>query len=454
MRSKEVLRSAPEVDVGALTARDVEGSIDRFVKFIEPYQKAIGLKPRREHLATFLRGLVSDLERKSVEPIAVSQGFGRYDLQHFVGRSQWDERPLLRHLRAEVGAELGDADGVFVVDSSGVPKSGKDSVGVARQWCGRLGKVENCQVGVYVAYSAKGSSTLVDRRLYLPKSWADDPGRRSKVHVPKQVRFRKPWKLALEMLRNCRKEIRGGWVAADEEFGRPKKFRDGVAALGLRYLVEVPSNIVVRKRRGKGSGRPPTWHRLSKFVKQIPWTEWRRFKLRDSDKGPVEVRAVMLRVETRRRRTRTKQEVLLVIETLDGSKRWCFLTNASYRTPIEKLIEIAAQRNLIEQAFYLGKGAVGLDHYEVRTWQGWHHHTGCALIAQWFLVREQRRLGKKAPPLTAQLVKFLVSEALRPKLTKTDIACLCIYQLRRNEAARQARWAARGLAAPPKRRAA
>ncbi len=390
-----------QVDVGKLTVRNVESVIERLGAFLLPYQSLVGWKPRRAHLATFLRGLLSDLERKSVEPIAVAQGFEREQLQYFVGVSAWDEKPLLDHLRAEVATELGDENGVFVVDGSAVAKSGKDSVGVARQWCGRLGKVENCQVGTYLAYAGSGSYTLIDRRLYLPKAWADDPDRRKKVHVPEKVRFKEPWRLGLEMVRASCRVMPAKWVVADDEFGRPTKFRDGVAALGLRYLVEVPSNIVVRKIRGPGAGRPPTWHRLPRFVKRIPVSAWACFKLRDGNKGPIKVRAAMHRVETRRGRYKTFQETLLVMETLDGSRRWHFMTNAAMRTPIATLVEIAAKRHLVEQAFGLGKGDVGLDHYEVRTWQGWHHHTACALIAQWFLVREQRRLGKKiaAPDL-------------------------------------------------------
>lgn len=383
------------MEVGKLSWRDVESVVVRLSEFLLPYQRLMGWKPRRAHLATFVHGLLSDLDRKSVEPIAVAQGFERTQLQYFVGVSLWNEKPLLDRLRSEVATELGDEKGVFVVDTSSVPKSGKESVGVKRQWCGRLGKVENCQMGTYLAYAGRGSCTLIDRRLYLPEEWAADPERRKKVHVPEKVVFKTAWKQALEMVRASRAEMPVKWVVGDDDFGRPTRFRDGVAALGLRYLVEVPSNIVVKKVRGLRAGRPPTWQRLPRFVKRIPVSAWSRFTLRNGEKGPIEVRAAMRRVETRRARGKTMQETLLVMETLDGGRRWHFLTNAAMRTPIATLVEVAAKRHLIEQAFELGKGEVGLDHYEVRTWQGWHHHTACALIAQWFLVREQRRLGEK-----------------------------------------------------------
>jgi SRSO17 transposase len=441
----------PVVAVGRLRAPDVEGVVQRIEEYLVPYRALMGRKPRQRHLSTFMEGLLGHLERKSVEPIALSHGLDRKPLQHFVGVSPWDDRPLLDHLRKEVATTIGDKNGVLIVDPSSVPKKGTESVGVARQWCGRLGKVENCQVGTYLAYAGRGSCTLIDRRLYLPRDWARDAARRNSVHVPAKVVFKTTWQQGLEMIRVAQRVVPAKWVTGDDELGRPSKFRDGVAAMGLRYVLEVPVNIVVRRRRGRGAGRPPTWHRLSTFIKRIPVTAWSPFKLRDGEKGPIEVRAAMCRLETRRGRYKTMQETLLVMETLNGSQRWCFLSNAAMRTPIATLVEVAAKRHLIEQKFQVAKGDTGLDHYEVRTWQGWHHHTACSLIAEWFLVREQRRLGEKVPPMTAQLVRLIVSEMLRPRLDPSDIARLLNYQVRRNEEARIARWRAKGLEAPPKR---
>ena len=382
------------VDVGKLSAGDIESVADRLGQFLEPYQALMGWKPRRGHVKTFIDGLLSGLERKSVEPIAVTAGQGRKPLQHFVGVSQWDERPLLEHLRRDVAREIGDAHGVFIIDGSANPKKGTESVGVARQWCGRLGKVESCQIGVYLAYAGQGSRTLVDRRLYLPQAWTEDPARCAKVHVPEKVRFKKAWELADEMLRQHREVLPHRWITGDDEFGRPTQFRDRLAKRAERYVLEVPSQIMVRKRRGL-FGRPAKWQRVTDFIRRLPVSAWQRFTVRDGEKGPIEVCAVSRRVETRRRGGKPRPETLLVMEALVGSDRWIFLSNAS-RAPIEELVEVASKRHLIEEAFGVGKGEVGLDHYEVRTWQGWHHHTACALIAQWFLVREKRRLGGKS----------------------------------------------------------
>ena len=384
-----------EADVGELSAADIERLSARLYEFARPYQELMQLESQGEHLRTFVGGLVGGIERKSVEPIAIANGQARGPLQHFVGASAWSESPILALLRTEVAAELGEADGVIVLDGSAVPKKGRASVGVVRQWCGRLGKVENCQVGIYLAYGGKGSGVLVDRRLYLPREWAADKARRKKTHVPREVRFKKAWELGDELLLANAGHLPHSWIVADDEYGRCSAFRDRLAARGERYLMEVPSSTCVRRLRGE-VGRPPEWHTTKVVAKRTPVSEWTRHRVRDGEKGPIEVRAMRLPVETKRRRGGPARETLLVMETVDGTDRWTFLSNADDDVPTSDLVRAASRRHLIEEAFELGKGEVGLDHYEVRNWQGWHHHTACALLGGWFLVRESRMLGKKS----------------------------------------------------------
>lgn len=385
------------VDVGRLSVDDVEGLAERLVEFMKPYRERIGWSSRERHLDAFVAGLVGSNERKSVEPIAHAQGVDRRQLQHFVGVSVWDHLPVLDRLHEEVGQDLGDPEGVLVVDGSATPKKGTESVGVARQWCGRLGKVENCQIGIYLAYAGRGSCTIVDERLYLPRAWAQDPVRRAKAKVPDAVTFRKPWVLGDEMLRRLGPRLPHRWIVADTEYGRSSLFRDRLAKRGERYMLEVPSNILVRKVGGK-AGRRPEWHRVLDFVKRRPVTAWTRFTVRDGQKEPIEVIALSARVQTRRR-GKPRVETLLAIESLGSDERWLFLSNAPPRTPLDEMVKAASRRHLIEEAFENAKGEVGLDHYEVRAWQGWHHHMTASLIALWFLVREHRRLGKKSAAL-------------------------------------------------------
>lgn len=174
------------VDVGRLSVRDVECLAEHLAEFMKPYLEAVGWSSREKQLGAFVAGLLGGTERKSVEPMALAQGVDRRQLQHFVGVSPWSHFPLLGQLQREVSEELGDPEGVLVADGTATPKKGTESVGVARQWCGRLGKVENCQVGIYLAYAGKGSSTLVDERLYLPRAWAKTRrgGRRRRSRTP------------------------------------------------------------------------------------------------------------------------------------------------------------------------------------------------------------------------------------------------------------------------------
>lgn len=412
------------VDVGRLSVRDVEDLAGQLVEFIKPYQERIGWASREKHLGAFVAGLVGGSERKSVEPIAMALGVDRRQLQHFVGVSVWDHLPLLERLQEEVAEELGDPEGVLVVDGSAIPKKGTESVGVTRQWCGRLGKVENCQVGIYLAYAGRGSCALVDDRLYLPRGWAQDAERRAKAKVPDTVQFQKPWVLADEMLRRLGPRLPHRWIVADTEFGRSSLFRERLAKRGERYMLEVPSNILVRKAAGK-AGRRPVWHRVLEFLKRRPITEWTRFTVRDGQKEPIEVIALAVRVQTRRRGA-PRTETLLAIEALNGSDRWLFLSNAPRHTPLEDMVKAASRRHLIEEAFENAKGETGLDHYEVRAWQGWHHHMTASLIALWFLVREHRKLGKKITGLGSHAALHGERAAAPATLTRGDPGALSL----------------------------
>ena len=385
------------VDVGRLSVSDVECLAEDFAEFMKPYLEVVGWSTREKQLSAFVGGLLGGTERKSVEPIALAQGVNRQQLQYFVGVSPWDHRPLLGQLQGEVSEELGDAEGVLVLDGSAMPKKGTESVGVARQWCGRLGKIDNCQMGIYLAYGGRGSCAIVDERLYLPRAWANDPVRRAKAKVPDSVSFKKPWVLGDEMLRQVGTRLPHKWTVADAEYGRSKLFRDRLAKRGERYMVEVPANTSVRKIGGK-AGRRPEWHEASDFVKRRPISEWQRLTVRDGQKEPIEVIAAAYRVQTRRR-GQNRAETLLAMEALTSSERWFFLSNTPLHTPLEEMVGAASRRHLIEEAFESAKGEVGLDQYEVRAWRGWHHHMTASLMALWFLVREHRKLGGKSSPL-------------------------------------------------------
>src|SRR5512132_2649582 len=288
-----------------VSAGDVRGCRDHITRFLNRYLPLFYRQEQRGHAAAFVRGLLSGLERKSAEPIAYQAGIPRKDLQYFVGCGAWDDETVLAELRRHAREELADDDGVIVLDPSGFPKKGTHSCGVARQWCGRLGKKENCQLGVFLAYiSAQGHAPL-DRRLYLPKDWADDPVRREACHVPEDVTYRKTWEIAHDLLRRSGPSVPHGWVVGDDEFGRASEFRAHLRSDGERYVLDVPCNTTVRdlggrrpprKKGKKGPKRKVPFVRVDSWARKLPADRWTRLTVRDGAKGPREVEAVTARV--------------------------------------------------------------------------------------------------------------------------------------------------------------
>src|SRR4051794_23606148 len=201
------------------------GVLPRLERFLEPFVEHLQRSEQAQHARCYVTGLLSDLEDKNVESIAYLHDQEREPLQQFIGQSPWDHRPWLTELTRQVGQQLGSPDGVVVFDPSAFAKKGNASVGVQRQWCGRLGEVDNCQVGIYLAYVGRTDHALVDVRLSLPKEWANDKKRRAKAGVPRPVRFRARHELALEMLDERGPPLPHAWVAGDDEMGRCSWFR-------------------------------------------------------------------------------------------------------------------------------------------------------------------------------------------------------------------------------------
>jgi SRSO17 transposase len=362
--------------------------------FLDRYKPLMRRSEQREHLGIYVGGLMSGLERKSVEPIATLHGLYRRPLQHFVGAGVWSDEAVRREMRAQLVEEIGDEEGVLVIDGSGFKKQGSDSVGVARQWCGRLGKIDNCQIGVYVGYSTSKGQSLLDARLYMPEEWIDDTARRAATHVPEEVAFKTSWQLADDMLRGLEEDVPHAWIVGDDEFGRPGDFRDSLADRGQKYLFEVPRNTLVRRPDG-WPGRRKKWRQAHCRMDTLPTERWQTFRLRDAEKGPVDVRAYCTRVETRREGAPPRDEILLVMQTLTGSRTWFFVAPCYAPLDTAKLVAAAAHRHHVEQIFEAAKGEVGFAHYEVRSWVGWHHHMTLSMLALAFLTVERRRLRKK-----------------------------------------------------------
>src|SRR5215470_1311278 len=240
VRLDELLDEA-EVPPGLLRA-----VLPRLETFLEPFVASLTRAEQRCNARHYVQGLLSDLGSKNAEAIAYLHDQQRQALQKFLGQSPWDHDPLLDELAGQVGRELGEPDGILVFDPSGFPKKGSASVGVGRQWCGRLGKVDNCQVAVYLGYASRREHALVDVRLYLPQEWAKRRRRRRKAGVPDAVRFRTRHELALELLDERGPALPHAWVSGDDEMGRCSWFRGEMRSRGECYLLAVPSNTAVR----------------------------------------------------------------------------------------------------------------------------------------------------------------------------------------------------------------
>lgn len=399
LRLKELLEDA------VLDPRIPEGMLDRLGRFVDPFAARLTSSEQRQHAREYVAGLFSDVKRKSSETIAYLHDQGRQAMQKFIGQSPWDHRPLLAELAEQIGRELGEPDGVLVFDPSAFKKQGKHSVGVARQWSGRLGKIDNCQVGVYLGYVSRIEHALVDVRLYLNKEWAKDKKRRKRAGVPKEVRFRTRHALALEMLAEHGKVLPHTWIAGDDEMGRSSAFRRELQGLGERYLLAVPSNTLVRDLNAEpppyaGRGRHPQvpFVRVDRWGAALPQEAWTTVDVRDGARGPLVVECVKTRVraKTDRRRNGPEETLVILREVQDDGtmKHDYYLSNASAETPLAEFARVAKAEHRIEECLERAKGEAGLAQYQVRNWKGWHRHQTLSLLAAWFLTQEDLR-GKK-----------------------------------------------------------
>lgn len=387
-----------------LTPEAVAGRQDRLTAFLQRYLPRFYRVEHHAHAGTVIHGLLSGLGRKTCEPIASRAGLHRKTIRTFVGSGAWDGDAVIAALRDHVRDELAAPQAIALLDSSGFVKRGTASCGVARQWCGRLGKVDNCQVGIFWAYAAPRGCALVDRRLYLPEDWAADAERRKATHAPEEVTFQEAWRVAADLLRR-NASLPHAWVVGDDEFGRPSEFRQWLRQQGERYLLDVPCHTTIRdleqrrpprRRAGVGRKRAVPFCRVDTWAARQPAARWTRLTARDGEKGPQVVEAMTVRGRAKQGRRIGPEERLLVVRTVEAQPRTSYaLSNAGPAAPLGELVRVHGTRPRIEALFESGKGDAGLAHYEVRSWVGWHHHVTQSLLALWFLCLERRQLGGK-----------------------------------------------------------
>src|SRR5882672_2707335 len=294
--------------------------LDRLGAFVVPYQRALESEAAHHPMHLYLQGLLSHLQRKNAEEIAAWVDVDRQVIQDFIGTVPWNHRPLVTVLVGEVAEQLGEPDGIIAFDPSSFPKRGTHSVGGKRQWCGHRGKVDNCQVGVFMGYVSHHDHVLLDFRLSLPEEWARDEQRRQECHVPPEVCSHTRQAQCLEMLDAWGDQVPHGWVTGDDELGRHTQFRHQLRERGERYVLGVPCTTTMRDLEAplpvyQGRGRRPKapWQSVTDWRKSLNPHAWRRLMMRDGEKGPVGIEMVKRRVQTRLERKRTGPEEWLVV---------------------------------------------------------------------------------------------------------------------------------------------
>ena len=399
----------------------------RFAAYVERLTTALGHQDRHEPLRAYVTGLCLPGERKSIEPMAARVDprhvrARHQSMHHFVADAPWDATAVLRAARDWVLGPMvrHGAVAAWIVDDTGFPKKGQHSVGVARQYCGVLGKQDNCQVAVSVSMANEAVSLPVAYQLYLPEGWASDRRRRRAVGVPDDLAFQPKWQIALGQIRTVQAEgMPRAPVVADAGYGDTTAFREALTAAGLAYVVGVkkettawpPGEAPRPPKRWSGRGRPPTCVRrtathtpqnLRQLAGALPRTAWRTVTWREGTRGAMRSRFARLRVRPAHRdeqRTATRPEEWLLIEWPRGdpepTKYW--LSTLPETTPIADLARLAKLRWRIERDYQELKDELGLDHFEGRGWRGFHHHGALCIAAYAFLAAERARLSPPAP---------------------------------------------------------
>lgn len=388
-----------------------------FAAFHQEFAALFGRREARQRSEQYLRGLlVQQTDRRNAENVAEAiEGATPRALQRLLTEAPWETDPVIDRLQEYLGPRLSTGEGVFVLDETGFPKKGTKSVGVARQYCGTLGKVGNCQLGVFLAYVSEAGHALIDARLYLPREWTDDPPRCQAAGVPAAVIYQSKAELALAMLTRARTvgSLAGPWVTADADYGKVPTLRDALADAGWRYVLEVPSTICVFSDAAEtavpawsGHGRKPTRPRLvdgaphaqriDEWAAVVAPDRWDVLTVADGAQGPRRYQFVAQRGWECRAGVPGRETWLVARRDLAGSELKYYLSNAPTATPLLTLGQVGACRWPIETEFQTEKGETGLDEYEVRGWKGWQHHIALALLAGAFVLTVEQEWGGKS----------------------------------------------------------
>jgi SRSO17 transposase len=436
----------------SMTADELRAAAGELARLHQRFASLFGRKEAQAHSLVYLNGLLLGQERKSAEPMALvfgtpgDEGISQNQvlgLQRFLTHSLWDGQDIQREIQSVFAEELVPSTAnwsigtVGVIDGSGFPKKGTQSVGVKRQYCGRLGKTENCQVGVFLTGVTPAGTALLDCQLYLPKEWAADRRRRRKARVPQAVRFGTQPQIAAELLRRTQEAgtVRFDWVVADEAFGSNGSLLDTLEERRQKYLFEVPATTTVwtvdpaeEVPAGRGIGRPPTRpcraavSSVAGLAASLVADAWHTYQVREGACGPLVFEFVAVRVWAVRHR-KPGPPIWLVIRRSLGADPEIkyYVSNASADTRLETLALVSGCRFRVEEFFGEAKSYLGMAHYEARAWSSWHHHMSLVALAHLFVTLTRQRLKKSPAP----------DAGYGGALTEKRLAAIAAYRCRR-----------------------
>jgi SRSO17 transposase len=409
-----------------MDVQEIKGMGRQLRRFLSEFDDCFGRSEPREHLRTYVQGQLSNLPRKSIEPMALSAKVAPRTLQGFFSYLSWDEPHLRDRVQWIVARDHADPQALGVIDESGNPKKGRHTAGVQRQWCGNTGKTDNCVVAVHLGYVAGDFQCLLDSDLFLPKAWADDPVRRQEVGVPQDVVFRTKPEIALaQIARSIGNGIRVRAWTFDELYGRGREFLDGLIALGQNFVGEVPCDFTGWLREPRvlrhpcpqqkpHGGQKRRYPRLSR--KALPACEvrnlvphspvfrrqkWQRFRIKDGEKGPIlwEVKhATFYRRHGADGLPGPAHTLIVARNVLAPQEIKYFLSNRvidGQTVTLEWLLGVAFSRWPIERCFEIAKSELGMDHFEMRSWRGIHRHLYLTQVSQLFCARVHQHLREK-----------------------------------------------------------
>ena len=436
------------------------------------FASCFGRREAQTHALVYLRGLMLSEGKKNTESIALRFAEGRgsepagqnevLTLQSFITDSPWDPADVQREIQAvfaEEFAPTAQADWspgvVGVLDATSFVKRGKHSVGVKRQWCGRLGKTENCQVGEFVVAVTSKACIALDQQLYLPREWACDRSRRRRTRVPQDVKYRAQNEIAIDLLRRVQKNghVHFDWITADAHYGDDGNLLNAMEADEQRYLLEIradktfwtvdPSQEVPAYG---GSGRYPTRPKrdhveaAAAIAKGIASDQWQALNLRDGAKGPVAYEFARVRLWSVRHREPGPAAWLLVRRSLDKKNPEVkyYVSNADEQTSLETMALVSGARWRVEGYFEEAKGTLGMADYESRNWTSWHHHMSLVALAHLYVTQTKLDVQEDFPELTLpRAIDLLKATLSRPTLDEDKAIRLTEYHLTRNATARK-----------------